>query len=375
MKDITNTIGSGPDKSYKPFLRSDCQNGEFLKIYLVNLFFTILTFGIFRFWAKTRNRRYIFSRMKLLGDGFEYTGTAKELFLGFLVVMVFILLPFGILPALYAQNISVTKPELAGTIHTVQGVFFFCLFPVAIFRAYRYIASRVNWRGVRFSQVGSTFGYWWRWIVFTLALPLTGGLIYPLRHAVMSRYWVSNMRFGNQVFQTGIRAGRLYKSFLISYAIVIVGLGVSIAVFSYSFASIESEMTLPGGQLSEEALEIVGALGIGLGLLNLVVWIFAMSFYFAKYISLAISETSLNDCSFKADLGPMKLIGFQLVNLIIMAVTFGLYYPFIVSRYMAFISENLMAHGEESLEQTIQVERNELKTGEGLADALDVGAF
>ena len=48
-------------------------------------FLTIITLGIYRFWAKTKLRRYLWSVVEYDGDRFEYHGTAKELFLGFLI--------------------------------------------------------------------------------------------------------------------------------------------------------------------------------------------------------------------------------------------------------------------------------------------------
>ena len=36
---------------------------------------TVVTLGIYRFWARTRLRRYIWSSIMPGGDSFEYTGT------------------------------------------------------------------------------------------------------------------------------------------------------------------------------------------------------------------------------------------------------------------------------------------------------------
>jgi len=58
---------------------------------------TIVTFGIYRFWARTRLRRYIWSSIKPGGDSFEYTGTGLEKFLGFLIALVVIMVYSGIL--------------------------------------------------------------------------------------------------------------------------------------------------------------------------------------------------------------------------------------------------------------------------------------
>ena len=52
---------------------------------------TVVTLGIYRFWARTRLRRYIWSSIKPGGDSFEYTGTGLEKFLGFLIALVVIM--------------------------------------------------------------------------------------------------------------------------------------------------------------------------------------------------------------------------------------------------------------------------------------------
>ncbi len=59
----------------------------------VNFVLNLVTLGFYRFWAKTRVRRYLWSRISLYGDRLEYTGLGKELFIGFLIAMA-ILVPF-----------------------------------------------------------------------------------------------------------------------------------------------------------------------------------------------------------------------------------------------------------------------------------------
>lgn len=65
----------------------DGRLGELYVLFIKNLLLTIITLGIYRFWAKTRVRRYLWSHTSLFGDRFEYTGTGKELFLGFLIAL------------------------------------------------------------------------------------------------------------------------------------------------------------------------------------------------------------------------------------------------------------------------------------------------
>src|SRR5690606_16979791 len=66
---------------------------EFAPIALTNLLLTIVTLGIYRFWAKTRERHYLWSRTRFIDDTLEWTGTGKELFIGFLIAAVLILTP------------------------------------------------------------------------------------------------------------------------------------------------------------------------------------------------------------------------------------------------------------------------------------------
>ncbi len=365
-----------PNENFVPVLASEAKVGELYKIFFANLIFSILTLGVFRFWARTRNRRYIFSHMKMLDDGFEYTGTGGELFKGFLFVFVLILLPFGIIPAYYANSIIMTDPGTAKMIQGAQALFFGLLFPVAVIRAYKYLFSRVHWRGIHFAQVGATFGYWWRWIVFSLLVPLTLGLILPLRHVVLSRYLVNHARFGNKSFEMDVSAKKLYPAFLLSYVLAAVSIGAAGLFIKLGFDEIFTRFpNQHGGELPPEIqMTIAGVVFIGI-LAGMILAGFSMSVYYAKSISYFVSATRLNDCRFRANIKVTRFVAFLVINFLISLVTLGMGYPFIVKRYMTFIAKYVEAQGLQSIEETIQIDRDELKTGEGLADALDVGAF
>ena len=57
------------------------------KIVLINLTLTLLTLGLYRFWAKTRLRRFLWVHATIDDDRLEYAGTGNELLLGFLIVL------------------------------------------------------------------------------------------------------------------------------------------------------------------------------------------------------------------------------------------------------------------------------------------------
>jgi uncharacterized membrane protein YjgN (DUF898 family) len=67
---------------------------EYLPIAATNVLLTIVTLGVYRFWATARQRRYLWSRTEVIGDRLEWSGTGKEMFIGFLMVMA-VLIPFS----------------------------------------------------------------------------------------------------------------------------------------------------------------------------------------------------------------------------------------------------------------------------------------
>lgn len=382
MKDIVpdpeETMPSAP---FQLVFSSQARVGELYNIFFVNLLYSILTLGVFRFWARTRTRRYIFSRMNLLGDGFEYTGTGGELFKGFLIVFFLILLPFGILPQYFMESIILSNPALGVGLSVSQGLFFAALFPVAIFRTNKYLLSRVNWRGIRFSQTGATFGYWWRWVVLWVLMPLTLGLIYPVRDKILTSYLVNNARFGSQAFSMHMKSSHLYPAFFIAIVTAIVALVFVHAIIGFAFLD-EFKLLFEGFKDEEGQSTIKPIFAIkmtfllfGMGLLSNVIMLMAKSIYDYYFLSEAVAYSKLGVAGFRAEFTYWAYTKFSLVNIFLMIISLGLAYPFIVCRYMNFISRYLETDGLESFEKTIQIERDELKAGEGLADAMDVGVF
>src|SRR3954466_4223573 len=81
---------------------------EYLPIALTNALLIVCTLGIYRFWATARQRRYLWSRTLVIDDNLEWTGTGREMFFGFLIVIA-VLAPFFLffqfaLPALAARS-------------------------------------------------------------------------------------------------------------------------------------------------------------------------------------------------------------------------------------------------------------------------------
>lgn len=70
---------------------------EFAPIAFTNLLLSIVTLGIYLFWARARERRYLWSRTRFIDDRLEWTGTGLELLIGYVLAFFLIVLPLGLL--------------------------------------------------------------------------------------------------------------------------------------------------------------------------------------------------------------------------------------------------------------------------------------
>ncbi len=66
-----------PDSSQK--LEYHGTGGTLLGISIVNLLLTILTLGIYSFWARTKLRRYFYAETELAGDRFAFPFNAAPM--------------------------------------------------------------------------------------------------------------------------------------------------------------------------------------------------------------------------------------------------------------------------------------------------------
>ena len=137
---------------------------------------TILTFGIFRFWALTRTRRLVWSRMRVQGERLDYTGTGWELLRATLIVAV---LFFAVQ---LAGSVVLELAPLAGQLFGLALLLaILVLTQAAVFGAQRYRLSRTLWCGIRGGMHGSMVDYGAKAFFYWTLAPIS--LLSQLRHA------------------------------------------------------------------------------------------------------------------------------------------------------------------------------------------------
>lgn len=209
----------------------------------INGILKALTLGLYSFWAKTELRRKIWSATRLNGEPVSYTGTGKELFLGFLIVFGAVVLPVMLAGVAVSLIFAGNRTALA-VFQAVLYLVFFLLVGNAIYRAQRYRLSRSEWRGIRGGLAGSPGRYSWAYF-WTLAAPFTliailaiafayatapavGGVIMvsgllamlwvlPWRSNYLRALITRDMRFGDRPLSYDGSSRPLYKRYLFAW--------------------------------------------------------------------------------------------------------------------------------------------------------------
>ena len=187
---------------------------------------TMITLGIYRFWYRSRLRRHYWANTRLLGDGFEYTGTGKELLIGFLIALA-IIVPIN----LGLTFLGLQAGESVGAIigYGAASLIIPGLIQIAIFRARRYRLSRTRYRGVRFAQSGSALKYLWISVKYLLLTLITLGIAMPYLRTALNRYRIENTWFGMQQASFEGTAKPLMKYWMLVWGVGVLTLLVMIA--------------------------------------------------------------------------------------------------------------------------------------------------
>jgi uncharacterized membrane protein YjgN (DUF898 family) len=328
---------------------------DFAKIAAVNLGLTIITLGIYRFWATARVRRYLWSNSRLVGSDLEWTGTGGEMFIGFLMVM-------GVLVGWTALIIGGSL--LIGEWFIFLGMFAFYIFLLwavgfAQFRALRYRLSRTYWRGIRGGSDDNGVHYGWTALGNNILAGITLGIMTP---AALANNWNDRMRamsFGPHQFDSNVDTVGLQSRWMMIYPAYIGGL-VLIAWLS------------PEEGSSEAASFIVRELAI---LTFVAVIALVMIHFWALFFRKAADTFEMGGLTASFEVSTTdwlkfygKIIGLTIITLGLGALMWSYW-------RWEFVMERLALFGAIDAESMTQSESAATRDAEGFADAFDIGAF
>ncbi len=174
-------------------------------------FFTILTLGFYRFWMKTRLRRWYWSAIRPGGHPLEYLGDPIEKLLGFFIAVVILTFYIGIVNLLLMfVSFSVFNSSWVGYLASFAGVIPIWFY--ARYRARRYVLARTRWRGVRFGLEKGAWGYAGRALLYWTLTIVSLGILWPRMTFLLEKYRTDRTYFGSAKLVQGGRWQMLYRA-------------------------------------------------------------------------------------------------------------------------------------------------------------------
>jgi uncharacterized membrane protein YjgN (DUF898 family) len=375
------------------------ENGDFRRLVTRGAIAELFTLGFYRFWLATDIRRHLWSRTSIGGDAFDYLGTGRELFFGFLFAVA-ILAPFYLL--YFLIGIEAERFKAFASFPLV--LLFVAFRQFAIYRARRYRLNRTSWRGLRFGMSGSGWRFAALAIAWNALVFLTLGLALPWAAAALERYKMKHTFYGElpgrfegtgrRFFARGwwlwlaplVYAVAIFVSVRVSGTkpgpglVALVSLTLVLFPFWYAaFKAIEWKWWLEGLRLGD--VSIASSLRTGTMIANY--WKFAgmaLVIVLAALVVIGSAAGVLGGLgALKAGAGkgaPLALVASAALTYLLTFLAIGIVMRiYLTQRIWKLVCGSAIIHGIEAAENVTARDTRATALGEGFADSLDIVGF
>lgn len=289
--------------------------GTLLGIMFVNFLLTIVTIGVYSFWARIKIRKYVMQNTELSGERFLFHGTGLELLIGALKAA-------GILMLVYltAFAIQFSMRDMTGNIIAVLIILtaFVAIGPLIIVGSRKYRASRTSYRNIRFSfrgTVGECASVFYPGLLLTI---VTLGIYYPVFANNLARFTYSHTWYGSVKFEYDGDGQPLIGTFCLSAILAPFTLGLS------------------------------------------------MNWWWAAWEQHIRKSTSILGARFHSNVEAGNLLVLNLTNALLTIFTLGIGYSWAITRKIRYFVENLTIQGTLDLNTIHQQAHLESAIGEGM---------
>lgn len=288
---------------------------EYFRIWIVNLFFTLVTLGIYSAWAKVRKKRYFYGATRFDGDSFDYFARPKAILKGRIVaVVLFLIYAFAI--ELFPQARYALWALLAGAL------------PWLVVRAFSFNARNSAYRGLRFDFSASAKEAAWFCVRMIAVLILTTGLAFPWVMARYKAFVVSHHAFGATRFGCELPARAFFGIYIRGGLMLFALLVPLFALMGYAFSRQDLPEYVAWAAYVLPIVAVYAAYTVVYAYTN------------ARATNLQWNSTFGPGVRFSSTLGALKLARLYLGNIVAVGCTAGLLIPWAVIRTLRYRFEN-----------------------------------
>lgn len=316
---VTNETSVAPERYGFEFTASA---SEYFRIWIVNLFLTIITLGIYAAWAKVRSRRYIWANTSLAGHPFTFHGKPGAILKGNLIIA-------GIFIAYIA--LKKFQPIVAGGLFIVFGF----VFPYLVYKSLRFNAHNTSYRNIRFRFLGRLKESYETYLLFAGILPCTLFIFFPAWQFYKKKYFLSNLSYGTTHSSFSGRKGPFYKAYFIAS---ITGIA-AFAFFSWTGTYwLDLISTSPG--VSASTLNMFYTFFFSSFLAAAILYTVQAAIY-SMTMNHCWSQTRLGSLQFRSTFTARRLVYIRITNILAVILSLGLLVPWAKIRRLRYILENL----------------------------------
>lgn len=290
--------------------------GDLFVLWLKNFFLTLITFGVYSFWARVNLQRYFYEHTGVAGGRFGWHATGKERFIGFLKALA-VLLVLGLVMSLLAK------------IHQFLGLILpigiIILLPAIIVASMRYRMSRSSFNQIRFRFTGRPGKFAIIFLKGYLLTIVTLGIYAPWFSAEMRQYMNRNTAIGNSTLDFDGKGGDLFVIYLKGIFLSIITFGIY------------------------------------------------LSWFMAELQNYITSHTKFQGTPMRGDVKGVDLFVVNLVGYLLTLVTFGIYFPWWIVKAMKVSMEGMsMGAAPDTAKMQAQFDAGANPLADGLADAANL---
>lgn len=365
--------------------------GNYFAIWLVNIFLSVITLGIYSAWAKVRTYRYFYGNTELAGDRFDYHARPLQILIGRIIAFVGIVIFY----------LCFLANEVLGMVIMLA---FIALLPWIIIRSWRFNAIMSSYRGVRFNYRCRVGRAYWVFLgfpvlafaalvavvslvnVFTspmLSIMLIVVIFVPgailiqgINSALTYDLYVNNLFFGDAAFKGDMNKDAFVKMAFKAALFMVPVLIILGLIFAKMFYSIMQAGLY--GQ-SEDAVGMMVLGNIGLIILAYVVALaggmMAAAWLIVAHRNYVANQTTLNGGALRLH-SSMKFtsyLGLLFTNALIIIFSLGIASPFAHVRHARYLLQTMEVEGDvDSLTVRAHGEQAPAAVTEELVQALDI---
>jgi uncharacterized membrane protein YjgN (DUF898 family) len=337
-------------------LRFTGTGSEYFGIWIVNLLLTIVTLGIYSAWAKVRRLQYFYRHTALAGSSFDFHGTAIRIFIGRAIALAMLL----------AYNFSV---RLHSPLTFVVIIALAVVMPLLLRNSFRFRLYNTSWRGTRCHFRGSVGGSYRVFLLNGFLTLITLYIMAPFMHQRLKAYQHDNSWFGKTQCSFYARVGQFYQIYLLLLAAIIVFAAIIVSTGIGAAFSTLAEARQHGGPTNSRA--VLTALLLLYGVVALLV-VFVGPVFHALVTNLIWRNTRVGEHRIDCRLSPLVLVWITVSNVVLVALTVGLFTPWAAVRMAKYQVESVSLLPVSDLQEFVAADPENLgAVGEETATVFD----